>query len=232
MRLFWLRLALMTCGRILFYDSFKGLIDITFSWVIYLQFWSVYYFFRKKEFYNLFLLSWVFTTLAFMMKGLPALVFQGITLLVWFLLNRSLRKFSACLICGFSGFSAYCRILFFVYNRYNSIGQLFRSPCHRVDQTHFSGESFLDSSLKHLFTFPVEFLFHFLPWTLFVLVFLKKGSGRFAWKNEAVRFMILLLLQRILWFTGYLRPFMPATFSCSFRFFSEVHFTFCSDLCR
>ena len=216
-------MAVITCGRILFYDSFKGLIDITFSWVIYLQFWSVYYFFRRKEYYNLFLMSYLFTTLAFMMKGLPALVFQGITLLTWFAWNRRFKRlFSLEHVSGFLLFAVIVVSYFLVYNRHNSLTNYFTALVTESTKRTFL-ENPLGSSIKHLFTFPVEFLFHFLPWTLFVLVFLNKGSGRFAWKNEMVRFMILTFSANILvyWvspaiYARYLFMFLPLVFGSSF----------------
>ncbi|HYW97295.1 MAG TPA: glycosyltransferase family 39 protein [Bacteroidales bacterium] len=216
-------LALITCGRILFYDSFKGLIDITFSWVIYLQFWSVFYFFKRKEYYNLFLLSYLFTTLAFMMKGLPALVFQGITLLVWFIWNRRFKRlFSLSHISGFVLFAVVVAAYFFVYNKYNSLHNYFTALVTESTKRTFL-ENPVGSSIRHLFTFPVEFIFHFLPWTLFALVFLKKGSGRFAWKNEMTRFMILAFLANIIvyWvspaiYARYFFMFLPLLFGSSF----------------
>ena len=85
-------LAIITSGRILFYDSFKGLIDISFAWVIYLNFWTIYKNFHREQYFRLFAFSWLLTALGFMLKGLPSLVFEGITLLVYFTSQKSLRK--------------------------------------------------------------------------------------------------------------------------------------------
>lgn len=89
---FFTALAVISSGRILFYDSFKALIDISFSWLIYLLFWSVYYFGRRKKYLKLFASAYVFASLAFMMKALPSLVFLGLTLLVWFISTKEFRK--------------------------------------------------------------------------------------------------------------------------------------------
>ncbi len=216
-------IALVTCGRILLYDSFKGLIDITFSWVIYLQFWSVYHFFRRREYFSLFLMSYLFTTLAFMMKGLPALVFQGITLLVWFIWNKEFKK----LISWAHGggillFAVVAGSYFLVYNRYNSLHNYFTALLTESTKRTFLENPMLNS-LGHLFSFPLEFLFHFLPWTIFVVVFLKKGSGRFAWNNSMVRFMILTFASNIIvyWlspaiYARYFFMFLPLLFGSSF----------------
>ncbi|MFW5820507.1 MAG: ArnT family glycosyltransferase [Bacteroidota bacterium] len=85
-------LAFLTCGRILIYDSLRGLIDITFSWVIYLMFWTIYTYGKRKKFLALFIITYVLAALAFLMKGLPALVFLGITLLAYFTYTRQFIK--------------------------------------------------------------------------------------------------------------------------------------------
>jgi 4-amino-4-deoxy-L-arabinose transferase-like glycosyltransferase len=81
-------LIFLTCGRILFYDSFKGLIDISFSWLTYLSFFSIYHFSKKEKYLSLFLFSYLLTALTFLMKGMPAVTFQGITLVVWLVAEK------------------------------------------------------------------------------------------------------------------------------------------------
>ena len=46
-------LVFISCGRILFWDSFIGLIDISFSMIIFMLFMSVFYFFRKEKYNSL-----------------------------------------------------------------------------------------------------------------------------------------------------------------------------------
>ncbi len=225
-------LGLITCGRILFYDSFKGLIDITFSWVIYLQFWSIYYFFKRKEYSNLFFLSYLFTTLAFLMKGLPALAFQGITLLVWFIANKRFRRlFSLAHLGGFLVFAIIGASYFLIYNRYNSLHNYFTALVTESTKRTFL-ENPVWSSIRHLFTFPLEFIYHFLPWTLFALVFLKKGSLRFATGNPMVKFMLLTFISNILvyWvspaiFARYFFMFLPLLYGSTFYLFFHHDFS-------
>ncbi|HRJ17058.1 MAG TPA: glycosyltransferase family 39 protein, partial [Saprospiraceae bacterium] len=94
-------LVLITCGRILFWDSILGLIDICFSWVMFGLFMTVYHAFRKGRFWQLFLLTYLLTAIGFLMKGLPALVFQACTLSAYFLYKREFRRlFSAAHFAG------------------------------------------------------------------------------------------------------------------------------------
>jgi len=66
----------VTAGRILFWESLLGYLDITFSWIVYTGIMFVIKFFRERKFLHLFIVSYFFMTLGFFMKGLPAIVFQ------------------------------------------------------------------------------------------------------------------------------------------------------------
>ena len=81
-------LLLITCGRILFFDSMLGLIDITFSWVTFVAFMWVYHFYEKEKWYALFVGTYVLTAAGFLMKGLPSVVFQGFTLLTFLIYKK------------------------------------------------------------------------------------------------------------------------------------------------
>ncbi|MCD4735143.1 MAG: glycosyltransferase family 39 protein, partial [Bacteroidales bacterium] len=81
----------ITCGRILFYDSFIGLIDICYSWIVYLNFMVIYLYYDKGNLWKLFIYSYLLTLAGFLMKGLPSVVFQGFTLLAFFTYNKKFR---------------------------------------------------------------------------------------------------------------------------------------------
>ncbi|MBK7408849.1 MAG: glycosyltransferase family 39 protein [Saprospirales bacterium] len=93
-RLAWIvALSFITCGRVLLWDSQLGLIDITFSWVTFLSFMVVYHAYEKQRWWTLFLVSYTLAAAGFMMKGLPSVVFQGLTLLVYFGYRRAWSRF-------------------------------------------------------------------------------------------------------------------------------------------
>jgi len=82
----------LTCGRIMFWDSFRGLIDIGFSWVVYLMFIAVYYFGTKQKYWHMYIAAYVLAAIAYLLKGLPAFVFVGFTMLAYHYINKSLKK--------------------------------------------------------------------------------------------------------------------------------------------
>jgi 4-amino-4-deoxy-L-arabinose transferase-like glycosyltransferase len=107
-------------GRMLIYDSMLGHIDIFYSWLTYISFMGIFYFYQRKEWLYLFLFSYVITSLTFLAKGLPSIVFQGFTILALLIYTKHLKKLfswqhiASGLICILI-IAAY----FFNYYRYN-----------------------------------------------------------------------------------------------------------------
>jgi len=77
-------LAFMTTARILFYDSLLGHIDILFSLVCFTMIMLAFHFCESREYLKLFAITYILCAIVFLLKGLPAILMQGITLLVLF----------------------------------------------------------------------------------------------------------------------------------------------------
>lgn len=80
------RVSLMValCARIWFYETLLGLIDLTFSWVIFTLLSCLHTFDRRGHYGWLYVSVYGLGAGAFLMKGLPAFVFVGLSLGVWF----------------------------------------------------------------------------------------------------------------------------------------------------
>jgi len=81
-------LTFLTCGRILFYDSFLGLIDIGFSWVAFVllvKFYEVRD--RPSQMVTIYLLAAV----SYLLKGFPAFVFLGCGMAAYVIYYREVR---------------------------------------------------------------------------------------------------------------------------------------------
>ncbi|MCD4679049.1 MAG: glycosyltransferase family 39 protein, partial [Bacteroidales bacterium] len=109
-------LILITGGRILFWDSFQGLIDIFYSTLVFLSFMLIYHFYQKSKFYYLFLFSYLITVLGFLMKGMPSLLFQGLTLLVFFIYMKNWKKLFS--LAHFTGIFLFALIIGSYYYTY------------------------------------------------------------------------------------------------------------------
>ena len=186
---------LVTCGRILFWDSMLALIDMTFSWVTFLLFMVIYHYFEKEKFWHLFLISYLLTAVGFLLKGLPAIVFQGTTLLFYFAYRRRfLKLFSIQHILSGLLCVGIIASYYLVYHQYNSLENVFTTlftESSKRTAAHFG----LWKTVQHLVAFPFEMIYHFLPWTIFVILFFKKKCFCFniifiVYENIRLEFML------------------------------------------
>ncbi len=216
--------TLITCGRILFWDSMLALIDITFSWVTFSLFFAVYYFFSRQRWWALFVVSYLLTAVGFLLKGLPAGVFQGITLLAYFSYRGSFKKLiSLQHAAGIAVFALLIGAYYWVYLQYNDLdtvfATLFRESSKRTVVDHGLGRTIL-----HLFTFPFEMVYHFMPWSLLAVYFLNRNAVRLVREDRFLEFLAVAFFSNILiyWsspgiFPRYLLMFVPLVFGIALR---------------
>lgn len=211
---------LITCGRVLFWDSLLGLIDIGFSWAIFMLFMVVYHSFQKGNYWALFLLSYFFAAIGFMLKGLPAVVFQGGTLLAFFIYYKQFKKFfSIQHIVGGSLFLIIVGSYYVVYTQYNSLSDLV--PMLVAESSKRTGLVFgLWKTILHLFTFPFEMVYHFLPWSLMIVFFIRTDIIQIIRQDAFVTYNLLMFAANIIvyWvsvevYPRYLLMFVPLIFS-------------------
>lgn len=222
-------LFLITCGRVLFWESILGLIDIGFSWVIFSIFMIVYHEFEKERYGRLFLLTYLLTAVGFMLKGLPAIAFQGITLVFYFAYRKKFWKlFSAAHI--WSGLLCVALIVtyYLAYSQYYSletlIETLFSESSKRTVVNYGWGNTIL-----HIFSFPFEMVYHFLPWSIFILYFLRRDIFQLLFKDHFIGFnLVIFLANIILYWTSpevyprYLLMHAPLVFSIYIHL-HEIH---------
>ncbi|NJB86890.1 4-amino-4-deoxy-L-arabinose transferase-like glycosyltransferase [Lewinella marina] len=184
-------LTVITCGRMLFWDSMLALIDVCFSWVIYTQIMLLYYYGRRGEWWRAFGWTYLLTAVAFMLKGLPAIVFQGLTVFAVVGWQRSWHELfrPAHLLSGVG-----CLLLlgtyYYTYGQYVDLAQvaqrLFVESGKRTAVAHGAGET-----LRHLLAFPFEMSYHFLPWTILLAYLLRRGSWSRLLTSDFAAFCLL-----------------------------------------
>lgn len=219
----------ITCGRILFWDSMLGLIDIGFSWVTFTSFMVIYHQFKKGNYWALFLLSYLLTALGFLMKGLPAVVFQGFTLLAFFIYQKQFRKlFSIPHIVGGLLFVAVVAAYYLVYNEYHSLSHVF-STLFTESSKRTAVQYGIGRTILHLFTFPFEMVYHFLPWSLMIGYFIRRDIWKIIRQNDFITYNFIIFLANILvyWtsvevFPRYLLMHAPLLFSV-FLYLHSIH---------
>jgi len=187
-------LMLLTSGRILLWDSMLGLIDICFSWIIYLNFMILYQLAKAQRWRWLFILSYLLFSIAFLLKGLPAVVFQGISVITALQFHGSFKKkfFSADHFIGIGIGILPLAAYYAIYATRVPLDKVFSILLDQSMQrtgTHHG----LWKTITHLFTFPLEQSYHFLPWSLLLLVVFHPKFKTWLQTNEFIRFNFWML---------------------------------------
>jgi 4-amino-4-deoxy-L-arabinose transferase-like glycosyltransferase len=224
-------LMFLTCGRILFWDSFLGLIDIAYSWLIFLNFMLMWHFFQKQEFTRLFLVSYMLTAISFLLKGVPSLAFQGITLVILLSYTKNFRRlFSWQHLTGIFLFLVITGAYYIAYYRKNPdhIGTLLLRLVTESAQKSALGSG-IEKTFRHVFAFPFEVLFHFVPWTLMIILAFSRKIFVKALSNGFIRYCTLVFLANIIlyWlspvtYPRYLLMLVPLAFIV-FLYLARIH---------
>ncbi len=219
-------LALITCGRILFWDSMLGLIDICFSWVMFLLFMVIFQKGEKQAYGKLFAWSYFLGAIGYLLKGLPAIAFLGIALLTYFIWQKKInRLFSWHHLLGGTVFTVIVGGYYALYGQQNGLSEILKTVFQESAKRTFVEHGF-GKSILHFFTFPFEMWYHFLPWTLLAVCFLEKNFYRKIVENKFITWNVLVFLTSILpyWsavevYPRYLFMHVPLAFSVLFYFY-------------
>lgn len=187
-------------ARVLFYDSFLGMIDFPFSFVSFLQIYSIYYFYEKRNWTALFLVSYLLMCMGFLMKALPSVAFQGGSLLALAWFSGSLRLFFR--KEHFYGVLLGLAILGIYYAAYLSAVSLAPSELIATILDESTRRTVVrfgwTATLKHLLVFPFDFIINFSPWSWIVLLFFHREIRQRIWRDNQSRFLIMAFVINIL----------------------------------
>ena len=186
---------LLTSGRILFWDSMLGLIDICFSWIIYLNFMILYQLAKAERWRILFILSYLLFSIAFLLKGLPAVVFQGISVITALQLHGTLKKkfISKDHVIGIGIGIIPLLAYYAVYATMVPLDKVFSILLDQSMQrtaTHHG----IWKTVTHFFTFPLEQSYHFLPWSLLLVVGFHPKFKTWMRAHDFIRFNFWMLV--------------------------------------
>jgi len=190
-------LLFISCGRILFYDSMRGLIDLSFSLVIFLNFYLIYYFLTRKKYFSLFLVSYFLASTAFLMKGLPAVVFQALTLFAALAYFKSLKKlFHPAHLAGLMVFvilvGGYYFLLWENTREPEFFSRLVSESTRRTVVNHG-----IWRTIKQLLYFPFNQVYHLLPWSLLFIFLFRKSFYSHLRENKYTGYLALVFLVNI-----------------------------------
>lgn len=183
--------AFVTCGRVLFWDSFLALIDITYSWVTFTSFMVIFHYWKKKNWMKLFVLSSFLAGVGFLLKGFPSILFQGSTLIAWLWYQKEIKRlFSWAHIIGVAVFVLMVGSYYYITNIYND-DQLITAGLLEQASSRTVLKQGVGKTISHLFSFPFNMSYHFLPWSLLFVYFFRNNILN---KIKRKPFLLFLLL--------------------------------------
>lgn len=198
-------LIFLTGGCIFFGYSSVGLVDFTFAWFLILAYYSIYHYFQKQNYLLLFVTSYLFVSAAYMVKGLPAIAFQGITLLVFFVYSKKFKKlFSWQHLTGILTLLIPLATYYYFYFKINpgSYNQVFfrifdeslikavpllDGASQTIGPSEKSFWTYIPFFLRHIVLFPLQTLYNMFPWVLLVIFVFRKDFMKII--NQADPFL-------------------------------------------
>jgi 4-amino-4-deoxy-L-arabinose transferase-like glycosyltransferase len=216
-------LAVITCGRILFWDSMLAFIDICFSWVMFTMFMVIYGQGERGRYGRMFAGAYFLAATGFLLKGLPSLVFLGISLSTYLVWQKKWRHlFTWAHAGGAAIFSLLVGGYYALYARHNGLDEVFKTLLDESAKRTFA-EYGIGQTVLHLLTFPFEMWYHFLPWALLAVYFFRKNALRLIRENRFVTYCLLIFFTTILpyWssvevYPRYLFMHVPLVFAAFF----------------
>jgi 4-amino-4-deoxy-L-arabinose transferase-like glycosyltransferase len=183
----------VTAAGNLFFNALLAEIDIFYSLITYAGLISLFHFYQEKKFTLLFLSVYFLGAVGTLTKGLPSLVFTGLSLLAFFIVNKDFRKlFSIAHFAGILLFGLIVGGYFLAYNRQgDAISYLLKLTVESGKR--FSGDTFLDY-IGHMFLYPLDTLMNLLPASVLIIFIFRKSFLDDIRANSFMKFALLMLI--------------------------------------
>lgn len=189
-------MGFVVSGRILFWDSFMGLIDITYSMVVFISFVWMIHFERKRKYLLLFVGSYFLASAGFLMKGLPSIAFQALSLNALLVYKHKEKEiFSVKHLAGILVFVIITGGYYFLYSVEHPVNDLIYRLFHESNRLQATNSS---NGWLHLLQFPLKYLFEFAPLTILVFLLLSRKIKQRTFDEPYYRILLLLFLVNII----------------------------------
>ncbi len=187
----------ITCGRILIYSSLLGHIDFFYAWLTFVSFMWIFYMYERQQWLALFSGSYAMAAVGFLCKGIPSVVFQGLTLIAWFTYQGQLKRlFYWQHFLGGLGFLVLIGIYALFYQQSGSLEALISTLWSQSSKRTILEQPLL-STIIHLMRYPFQMLYHILPWSLLVVFLFRRDWRQKIRENRLLSFSMVTLAGNI-----------------------------------
>ena len=227
-------LLMLVNGRMLIYDSMLGHIDIFYSWLTFISFMLIFYFYQRKKWFWLFFFSYTLTAITFLCKGLPSIVFQGLTIISLLIYTKNFKKLFSwqhivsgllCLLI----IGAY----FFNYYQYNpNLKGYLETIWSQSSQRTVANHSGRDT-IYYILQFPFEHLMHLFPASMFALFCFNRLFWKTLMANDFLKFITIIFFANIwvYWLSPDTRPrYLIMLYPLLYIVWSHAYYTYRDQL--
>ncbi len=199
----------LTAAEVLLYGAVNsGEIDPFYALLAYLQVMVLFHFHQRRRWYAMFLISYFFVALGFLVKGLPSIAFQGLTLVGMAVYHRQWKiLFHPAHFAGLGFFLLVSAAYFYPYALQDDLPgflvRQYKEAAMRTGLETSSSDTFWQS-----LTFPLQMAKLLLPWSLLaVFMFQKKFRSKLR-NNPLLAFSALFIVVNIpvYWISGDFKP--------------------------
>lgn len=184
---------------IYFYFSMIGEIDIFYSFITFTAIASVLIFYEQRRFNLLFIIFYFLQAIAFLTKGFPTIAFTGITLLVFFLYKRDLKRLvSLNHFLGIFLFLIITSSYFYAYHQFNNPINFFEVLWSASSKRTVAEHRNFFELFGHVFTFPLELLEKILPSSIFLIFAFKKNLFKAIKSNKLIEFSFFIFFGNVI----------------------------------
>jgi 4-amino-4-deoxy-L-arabinose transferase-like glycosyltransferase len=183
----------VTAAGNLFFNSLLAEIDIFYSMITYAGLICMFHLYQKKKYFFLFLVVYFLGAVGTLTKGMPSIIFTGLSILVFFIVNREFKRlFSLAHLAGILLYLVIVGGYFAAYNRRGDALQYLLSLTVESGQ-RLSGDTFGDY-LKHMFLYPLDTLMNLLPVSVLLIFTIRRSFLKVIRENAFMKFALLMLI--------------------------------------
>lgn len=185
-------LLFLSCGSVLLFFSHLGEIDLFYAFISFGGFAALFHFYQIRKDGLLFLVFYALHAIGFLTKGLPSMLFIGLSLSAWFAWQRDFRRFfSWAHLAGIGLFAALIGGYLYQYSRFHSLALLLPQWVGQAGERTVAEQGWQKLAF-HLVHYPLDTLKDLLPFSLLILFLLRRDWLPLLQRNAWVGFSTLI----------------------------------------
>ncbi|MCO6475635.1 MAG: glycosyltransferase family 39 protein [Phaeodactylibacter sp.] len=185
-------------GGLYFYFSLLGEIDLFYTLVTFAGFATLFHFQQQGRYRWMFFLTYALAAVGTLTKGLPSVLFLGLSVLAWLWWEGELKRLlSLAHLAGILVYGALVGGYLLAYHQYNDIGNYLQMMVAESSERTVA-ENGLLKLLEHIFMFPLDTIKDLLPGGLLLLFAIRRDVRSLLLRNKLLTFVALMFLVNVL----------------------------------